>query len=586
MRSKRRSLLADAGKGQVAGDFGLGSEQGVEEAGLGGPEAQVVFVGGADFAQQAELLEPLLGQNTVGTVVEADHLLAFSQGGEQLRQGGCDAAEVGLCVQFEPIDARGHGGLEAAGATVEGAIGLDVPVFCNEAGDDAGQMFGREFEATGAGIALEAQRSEPGDGGGFGLGVAQDQLTRFSDEERAVGGFVLDGMVRVGEAQFGGKRIATVAIAVLADVQARSGGRADFLIRQLRRQDDRRRYGPGQEQQQHLVGLGCRHADFFLLAEHLDPGECAVIDEPGGPVLPEDPAGCQQHDGFGQIPALGLAVEKAGEYVLIAGLVEADIHAEFPGRAVIEPDGRQFLAGGCPERASSRGTEQRDYGLGQGRRHGESGGLRLVRAVIAVGLVDAGAEEYGGDPAIDRIREFFNVVAGEGQPFGCTQAAVLSAIASQKMDCEAFAIQGGRNVDVVQQRAVSAEDVGQSAGGDVSVMRSIASQAGQQALPLGGNTRARGNLAGGVAFARGNHMADRGIIAVAVPPTRLVGCVLACRNLLFVAQADRDDTGGVVGQGGRPEMLAGAVLLEIGTVAVDLDVVVRPVQPDLVVEFA
>ena len=103
---KVAQLLADAREHLVDVDFGLRRQQRVEQARLVAPEAQVVFLVGAESGQRREARQPFLGQQAEGAVARAG---PWSRRGARRRATAAalaaDAAVVHFAVQLEPVDA-------------------------------------------------------------------------------------------------------------------------------------------------------------------------------------------------------------------------------------------------------------------------------------------------------------------------------------------------------------------------------------------------------------------------------------------------------------------------------------------------
>ena len=137
-------LVAHAGEGLVATDFGLRGQQRVEQPGLIAPEAQVIGFGSAQPGERAEAVQPLLRQQAVGAVVQPDHVLAAAQRRQQRGQLGGGVAIIHFAVQLKPVDAGGHPNLHGAGAAEDLALGFDVPAGLETGTRHGGQLLRRQ----------------------------------------------------------------------------------------------------------------------------------------------------------------------------------------------------------------------------------------------------------------------------------------------------------------------------------------------------------------------------------------------------------------------------------------------------------
>ena len=132
-------------------------DEGVEQGGLAGLEAQVVLVGLAHVGEQAVLGEPVLGEQALGAVVELDHRAALPHGLEDLRQRDLLLRAVLVLVrdaaaELEPVDAAGDGQRGRAAGTHHLLVGGDAPAAGQQhahqvrdvlAGDDQGVLLAR-----------------------------------------------------------------------------------------------------------------------------------------------------------------------------------------------------------------------------------------------------------------------------------------------------------------------------------------------------------------------------------------------------------------------------------------------------------
>ena len=133
----------------VDADFGLGGEQGIEQAGLGVAEPEVAVFLGAEVDEHPVLLEPFLGEHPHRAVAERDHRLASAGGGEQVGKADLGAAVVDVAVELEPVDPGGDRELELAGRADQLPFGLDPPAGQDEFAGDLPQSLGGKLHRAG-----------------------------------------------------------------------------------------------------------------------------------------------------------------------------------------------------------------------------------------------------------------------------------------------------------------------------------------------------------------------------------------------------------------------------------------------------
>jgi len=358
---------------QIEIDVGLSGEEGIENADLISGEPDVVVFRDAQVCEHAVLLEPFGGEESQGTVFQSHGGFPARERGEQFGEGDALAAEIDLCVEFEPVDVRTDLELEVTGFEDLFSFGADHPSEGNQMSDGGSQFFRGDFDVPAdfvrVGGASEACGFDLSPESIFGLSVSGDVVTLLSLDQSSLGAAGADHLPAILEVHFAVQPFLLPADAswgIQDEVGGRRGG--DLLELQVRGEFEFGESGHVEEaiDEFHLFSVG--DGERFGSPEERDPVEGSAIPEPGDRFLGEDkPPGEDEH-GIRQGEFFSVTNEIAGQLPFLLFRVFGDGQTEFPGIAGIPLEGRQFFVIGLvAEVESTGGAQLREEQLGQSR---------------------------------------------------------------------------------------------------------------------------------------------------------------------------------------------------------------------------
>ena len=403
-------FAADGFELQVAGGFGLGGEQGVEQAGLAGAEAEMIFLGLAETGEGGDPGEPLLGQQPVGAVVEPDHVLAALDGGKQLRQGGNPAVEVDFAVQLEPVDAGADVDAGGAVGANELAGGFHLPAGGGERLHHFGQPLGGNDPDRLAGfrVGIQAESAERLASGCFGGGIAGVEPASLGIEHSGSGARRHVAAVFEQESAFEAA-LPAVSPLLRADAEDRAGSLGHVLELHASGHGQAAEVRDLEDNGEQFVALGGGGLDGTGGAERGEPAKGSREFETRHTILKEDEVLGQEQRG-GQVDLLLPVADGAAELDGVAFLGEAEGGLPGPG---IPGQGLEIRAAAADPHAPGLG-ERGDEPAGNGRRQAPVGLQFAVEEAVG-GVAGDGAGEHGQGLAVDGVGDEVELAAGDAQ---------------------------------------------------------------------------------------------------------------------------------------------------------------------------
>ena len=442
-------------EGVIPAHLRLRLEESVEERRLGRLESHVIAGLRPEPRDRRVPAQPLLGQESQRSVVEAHHLLATLERGEERRQVGPEIPVGHPAVQLEPIDSRAHRERRRAGAADRATLRLHVPTIREQRAHDRRQR-ARSGEPRNLlrvlpvrALPAAAQPLEVGDepllrrqvaaDGARGRGGADHRASRGDADERSL---VLEAHVCDQAIGSGG---------IGRETQSRAWRTLDHLDAKLRGSVDERRWlcDEGVEE---LEPRGLGHAERGRLAQRREPVEGAAMVEPRrGGARDHQPIG-EDEERVADLHALrGAAAQPPVDQVTRRRVVTTNADLELPWRAAVPPErqelrlplGAHHAACGCAQERQQLGGE-----LSAQAKPGESEAElvaprpRMVRPRAAQPLEDA-AILAGGQGA------HLTLIEREG--LRLTPLAVLLAAARHQLDDEGARIARCGRIDDVEE---------------------------------------------------------------------------------------------------------------------------------------
>jgi hypothetical protein len=260
--------VAEAAEGLVGGgEVLVRFEQGVEQGGLAGGEAEGGAAGFGGGEEEALAAKPVLGEEADGAVAERDVALAGLEGLEEFGEADAAAVEVHPAFQIEPVDAGLDGEAEAAGGAEAALGGLDAAADGGEGADGVG-------EASRGDLAADAEGGEGFAGAAFAGGIAFEDAAGGEVEEAGGPAVVVEDPGAVLEVEGGGETFALGADAEDGDEGGAVDGEAGLGGR-----GEGEGAGDVEGALEEIAGIGGGEVGGF--AEELEPGEVGVEVEGG-----------------------------------------------------------------------------------------------------------------------------------------------------------------------------------------------------------------------------------------------------------------------------------------------------------------